>query len=226
MSLVYVSISLTHDDWPQLTSKLTKDIFQANVLNSIPLSDRLKQVVYFKSSNRDILKNMLNNIKKHNRVIKFYLKELKYSKKYFYAIVEMEAKIDGSITRLLLQNNVIMYRESIYEGIENWEIVLDPDYLKSLLDKIKETAIIYKTYFYDFDRILDKFIHNNTNLTSRELEVLRLAYLRGFFDYPKRSNSIEISEELGISKSAFSQELRRALKKIIKSYIEFIMEGK
>lgn len=48
-------------------------------------------------------------------------------------------------------------------------------------------------------------------LSEKQLEALRLAYQRGFFEVPRQCTKQELSEELQISDSAFSQRLRHAL---------------
>lgn len=47
------------------------------------------------------------------------------------------------------------------------------------------------------------------DLTDAQREALELAFERGYFDVPRRTNIVELAEELGISDSAVSQRLRR-----------------
>lgn len=47
-------------------------------------------------------------------------------------------------------------------------------------------------------------------LTEKQLEVLRTAYLRGYFDRPRDSTADECAEALGISQPTFSQHIRSA----------------
>jgi predicted DNA binding protein len=47
-------------------------------------------------------------------------------------------------------------------------------------------------------------------LTDRQLEVLRTAYLSGYFEWPRESTAEECAEALGISQPTFSQHLRAA----------------
>jgi len=67
--------------------------------------------------------------------------------------------------------------------------------------------------------ILRKQEYNNEDfLTSREKEVLSLAYERGYFCFPKRIKLWELSNELDISVSSLSEVLRKAESKIISQF--------
>lgn len=52
-------------------------------------------------------------------------------------------------------------------------------------------------------------------LTDKQLEVLRTAYLSGYFGWPRRSTAEECAEALGIAQPTFSQHIRRAQEKIV-----------
>ncbi|MFT4884608.1 MAG: putative DNA binding protein [Natronomonas sp.] len=45
-------------------------------------------------------------------------------------------------------------------------------------------------------------------LTDRQVEVLRTAYLRGYFEWPRESSAEECAEALGITQPTFSQHMR------------------
>ncbi|MFC7044400.1 helix-turn-helix domain-containing protein [Halobacteriaceae archaeon GCM10025711] len=57
-------------------------------------------------------------------------------------------------------------------------------------------------------------------LTSRQLEVFRAAYENGYFAYPRKANASEVSSQLGISRSTFSEHLAAAQAKIADSIFE------
>jgi predicted DNA binding protein len=52
-------------------------------------------------------------------------------------------------------------------------------------------------------------------LTEQELKVLKTAYYRGYFNYPKDRRQADIGEELNISKVTISIHIRKALRKIL-----------
>ena len=57
-------------------------------------------------------------------------------------------------------------------------------------------------------------------LTDRQMEALRTAYVGGFFEWPRRSSGEDIAEVMGISQSTFLQHLRAAKKKLLSNLFE------
>ncbi|EMA42034.1 GAF domain-containing protein [Halococcus hamelinensis] len=57
-------------------------------------------------------------------------------------------------------------------------------------------------------------------LTDRQLEVVRTAYLSGYFETPRESTGSEVAETLGVSPSAFSQLNRTVQRKIFSTLLE------
>jgi predicted DNA binding protein len=56
---------------------------------------------------------------------------------------------------------------------------------------------------------------NRQGLTDAELETLRLASRRGYFEVPRRITQRELAAELGISGSVLSRRLRRIVSKLV-----------
>lgn len=54
-----------------------------------------------------------------------------------------------------------------------------------------------------------------SDLTPEQLEALRTAYERGYFEVPRDVSLVELSETLGVSDSAVSQRLRRGVDSIV-----------
>lgn len=52
-------------------------------------------------------------------------------------------------------------------------------------------------------------------LTEKQLEVLRTAYLSGYFDWPRRSSAEECAAALGIAQPTFSQHIRAAQARLV-----------
>jgi predicted DNA binding protein len=61
---------------------------------------------------------------------------------------------------------------------------------------------------------------NRGRLTDRQLEVLRTAYERGYFERPRRVNATEVAAELGISQSTFAEHLAAAQQKLFEDVLE------
>jgi predicted DNA binding protein len=63
----------------------------------------------------------------------------------------------------------------------------------------------------------DRGIHATMTdqLTTKQQEVLRTAYLSGYFAWPRRTTAAECADALGIAQPTFSQHLRAAQAKVI-----------
>lgn len=57
-------------------------------------------------------------------------------------------------------------------------------------------------------------------LTDNQERILWVALKTGFFDYPRKVDSIELSQKLGISPSTLSEVIRRGVKRLLESYFE------
>jgi predicted DNA binding protein len=57
-------------------------------------------------------------------------------------------------------------------------------------------------------------------LTDNQEKIVKMAYQRGYYDFPKRIGVKELAKIFGISPATLSEILRRGQKKIIESYFE------
>ena len=65
----------------------------------------------------------------------------------------------------------------------------------------------------------DRVFVNRGKLTDRQLEVLELAYERGYFERPKGANATELAAELGVSRSTFTEHLVAAQRKVLEDVL-------
>jgi len=61
-------------------------------------------------------------------------------------------------------------------------------------------------------------------LTVREFEILRTAFNLGYYDYPRSISFNELAKKLGIVPSTLSEELRKAERKVIATYMRNLFE--
>lgn len=59
-----------------------------------------------------------------------------------------------------------------------------------------------------------------SRLTSRQLEVIEVAYNLGYYEQPKRATGSEVADRLNISQSTFCQHLRRAEQEFMRVLFE------
>lgn len=60
-------------------------------------------------------------------------------------------------------------------------------------------------------------------LSEKQEEVLIYAFLRGFYDYPRRVSLTDIARELGLSPSTVAEVLRRAERKVVEAFVRHEM---
>jgi predicted DNA binding protein len=71
-------------------------------------------------------------------------------------------------------------------------------------------------YFVELMKLTS--IDNEELMTSRQEDILQIAYERGYFDYPKRISLRELASMFGISISTLSEMLRKGQRKIMELY--------
>ena len=66
---------------------------------------------------------------------------------------------------------------------------------------------------------LKKKLEDNDLLTTRQEQVLTIAFERGYFDFPKKLKLKELANDTGIRTSTLAEILRRGQKKILGEYL-------
>jgi predicted DNA binding protein len=67
---------------------------------------------------------------------------------------------------------------------------------------------------------VEKYTPKGKILTKKQESVLWFAYNMGFFDYPRKINSIELSDKLGIGVSTLSEITRRGMHRLLKDHFK------
>lgn len=119
------------------------------------------------------------------------------------------------LARAILESGAIIVSAVVNHDDVVWNIVCTADEFKDLINRIEELNfkydILWKAEFFD-----------ESDLSYKEFEILRLALEKGFFENPKRVRLEDLAKELEISTASASDLLRRALKKVVKNYLESI----
>lgn len=211
------TIYLSHDDWSLLTDKYSEQELRVIMTTRIPSLEKLEEniVAYVYAADPLLLNELISKIKSNNRIIKIKVLDTMRTKSEIRALLLMTVKMRGGISELFMNKGAYYISEYITRGLEKWSLVIDDKTFKeSILPDLKE-----KTYSLKINERENIFTVKNL-LTSKEMEILYKAYKLGYFDWPKRIDLKELSEVLGISKSATLQTLRRATNKLIKSFID------
>ena len=87
--------------------------------------------------------------------------------------------------------------------------VVGYDVLRGVLDRAGETVGVKLERVHPLGSGDEEAIARRWNVTPAQEEALRAAYAMGYFSVPKAVSAEAVAQELGISKSAFLERLRR-----------------
>jgi len=110
--------------------------------------------------------------------------------------------------------NCFLMDASVNENWITWKILTsDRESLKSVFDRLKERGFEIKLHKI-------KEMERCGILTNKQEQILRIALMRGYFDYPKRISLRELAALFGISISTASEILRKGQKKVLMEYFK------
>lgn len=107
----------------------------------------------------------------------------------------------------------------VERGFKHFPVFIPHGSESKLLKYVKEfspcrvTARISKTYPSLED------LPSTPALTEYEFRVLKIAYEKGFFEWPKKVRLEDLASALGISKATTAEHLRKALRKLVDTYL-------
>ncbi|MCH4814699.1 MAG: helix-turn-helix domain-containing protein [Saccharolobus sp.] len=119
-----------------------------------------------------------------------------------------------SVCKILYTSNVV---------VEKIKVVKERTLLYTLL---VPNTIAFKEFLANLTSQGIKFTVLNTSeissndLTDRQMEILKLAYKMGYFDDDRRVTLTELAKQLGISAPTLEEIMRRALRKVVKYYLD------
>jgi len=99
------------------------------------------------------------------------------------------------------------------QGQPHWTVLGGKDSYKELVDGLEKSKIPYHL------RLL-KELHEGELLTSRQEEILSIAFESGYFDFPKRIGLKGLALRTGVKESTLAEILRRGQRKIVHDYLE------
>lgn len=67
---------------------------------------------------------------------------------------------------------------------------------------------------------MDAVLVNRNRLTMRQLEILELAFDRGYFNRPREINATELADELGIDQSTLAEHMSLGLSKVLEDVLD------
>lgn len=113
----------------------------------------------------------------------------------------------------ILESGCIITSVEIKEDSVLWQVICDDDDFLALIEKLESLKV-------EFEIAYKGRPEGRSEITFREEEVLKFAYDKGYFDFPKRIKLEEIAAHFGIAPSTLSEILRRGQKKILEKYFK------
>jgi predicted DNA binding protein len=100
------------------------------------------------------------------------------------------------------------------QGKMEWSVFINSDSgLRALSKRLDKNKVNYQ--------ILEKtYRMQKRQITSRQEQLMRIAFDLGYFEFPKRVNLEQLSQRLGISTGTLSEILRRGEKHVLSRYFE------
>ena len=95
----------------------------------------------------------------------------------------------------------------------HWVVMGNDSSFKNLIGTLERKKIPFKVK-------LQKRLEDTDLLTTRQEQILSIAFEEGYFDFPKRIGLKELAQQTGIRTSTLAEILRRGQKKVLGEYLD------
>lgn len=119
-----------------------------------------------------------------------------------------------SVCKILYSSNVVVEKVKVTKERTLLYTLLVPNMIafKEFLANLTSQKIKFT--------VLSTYEISSNELTDRQMEILKLAYKMGYFDVDRRVTLTELAKQLGISTPTLEEIMRRALRKVVKYYLD------
>jgi len=188
-------------------SLIKNDVNSVKILSckynsSLKSTEALVEIIS-KDDNLKKLEEKLNNFNKKANFVRV-------NENHFIGTI-LSSKCPCLISGLVNYHIIDSYIDK--KGKMNVSIMVSDDYpLKTLLENLRKMGIDV--------RLKRPSTSKNAYLTPKQKLVIKYAFEKGFFEYPKKVSIIDIGKELNLAPSTVSEMIRRGLRKLLKEYFE------
>jgi len=216
--LLAVDFSIHHYGCPACQSTERFRSVEMRILSSkTPGKDRASVLQYAKSSSGDDVDRFLGYWKDHGSVTKFSVADRADNN----ALFSVSLKSQGGcwVTKAILDNDgVFLGQVPVIDGLEYWSVLVGERNKSSLFSQLDEIGVvkINRIERLRVKEILQPKPGGVSELSPRQLFVLRTALSEGYFDSPRRISSRELASLVGVSQSTLLEHLRKAESRIIR----------
>jgi len=195
------------NDW--IISSIINDDISVNILETKQLGLHIiKETVELSFSNNK-KQTIINKLKNNPNIID--IKIIHHNQNHLIICL---TSIFNNLYKIFTDFNVFLSSiQSLHNGWSELTIIIPNNkVLKKILKKLHEIGIEIRVKSITY-------VKNKTTLTSKQDNIIRLAYELGYYDFPRRTNLIELAKKLNLSPPTVAEILRRGERRIISNYI-------
>lgn len=188
--------------------------------------------ISIRGDNKYVIERSLDNIRGINFVKSFTVLYRKNNEARIYMHIKKTNAMEASVK---LDAVPVAPWVSV-NGVERWTLgffskkqlynyvsmVREKDVIENIIIKeVPDEAVMYMSLLYP---ALLNFLTDIRELTENQIKILKIALDEGYYEWPRRINTVELATKLGISRTGVTKLLRRAEHKALKS-IRKILEA-
>lgn len=215
----------------QLTEKMSDLKLNVIGVNNSMLSRGI-ETIYVRAeieNDRD-LEKLFRNIEKEKAVKKYEVVSRQEGELNMIMTIKktntMEASVkvnSYNISPWIAKDGVELWTLAFISKKQAWDflsMIKDRDYVvEKKVERVPDEIILkVSSNIIELSHLLEAL----TSLTERQRKVLRLAIENGFFDWPRRRNTSDLSKMLGISRVAVTKLLRKTEKRIFMQFLDIL----
>lgn len=168
-----------------------------------------RELIEINTDNEKDIENIFREIEKHPNVCKVD-----------FSFLNSGGVLGSITTKMCVACRVLTSSDCFLEsaisdkkGFVKWNLItISNNSFRKFIEKIENSGCEIEI------RKIRK-LNKKTLLTPRQDEMLRIAYEKGYFDFPKKTTLIELCNNFNISPSTLHEILQRGEKKIIFHYL-------
>ncbi|QXJ34803.1 helix-turn-helix domain-containing protein [Saccharolobus shibatae] len=205
--LLLMDIGLSHANcWTELTSRYS--------VNIKLLSQNFTDDKFFSSKVLILGKDTKNFIKELKCNENMKIEKLDYLDDA--CLLEFTYPGQNSISNLFHETNSIVVSHRIFDGIEKWKVIINSSKLPHVQERLQNSGNLIS-----FREMKPKKLEKAINgLTDKNLRLLKFAYVRGLFEFPRRNTLMGLSSELGIKPNTLLYHIRKSENALLEILLE------